>query len=297
MRFLVAGSSGLIGTALTAAIAAHGHEVMVLRRGPPGPLAWDPVQGVIDDRALDGVDAVVNLAGENIGSHRWSRHMRDRILASRTATTALVAERIARCAEPRPTLLNASAVGYYGSRGDEVLIESSGPGRGFLAGVCVQWEAATRAASDAGSRVVNLRTGVVLSARGGALARQLPLFRHGLGGVLGSGKQWVSWISLDDAAGAILHLAGNSSVEGPVNVTAPAPVTNRAFTAALATALGSSARLRVPAPALKAAVGARAAADLLLASQRAVPEKLLASGFAFVHKDLAPALPDILQAE
>ena len=298
MKWLVAGSSGLVGTALVAAVESQGDSVVRLRRSAGGqsPAApadgsalWDPARGELDGDVLGGVDVVVNLAGESIGARRWTREQQERIVSSRESATSLLARRIAERTD-RPTLVNASAVGIYGDGRDVVLTETSPPGQGFLADVCRRWEEATRPAATAGGRVVMARFGVVLSPSGGALAAQLPLFRHGLGGRLGSGDQYVSWVAIGDAVQAIVHLARTAAMEGPVNVTAPEPVTNREFTEALAAVCGKAARLAVPAAALRVRFGSKMAGELLLAGQRVVPERLTASGYVFSFPFLGPAL-------
>ncbi len=302
VKWIVAGSSGLVGTALVAALESAGDVVVRLRRsdakpqatqtGDPSPV-WDPARGVLGDGVLDGADVVVNLAGESIGARRWTRDQKERIVSSRESATSVLARRIAG-QKDKPTLVNASAVGIYGDGGDAVLSEASPPGQGFLADVCRRWEAATLPAVDAGGRVVLARLGVVLSPSGGALAAQLPLFRHGLGGRLGGGAQYVSWVAIGDAVGAIVHLAKNARIDGPVNVTAPEPVTNRQFTEALADVCGKPARLAVPAAALQVRFGSEMARELLLAGQRAVPQRLEETGYAFSFASLRPALGSLL---
>ncbi|HLM96249.1 MAG TPA: TIGR01777 family oxidoreductase, partial [Acidimicrobiales bacterium] len=243
---------------------------------------------------LDGADAVVHLAGAGIGDKRWSATRRQEIVSSRVQSTALLARSLAELDRPPSVLVSASAVGVYGDRGDEELTEASGPGSGFLAELCRAWEDATGRATQAGIRVVRLRSGVVLSAHGGALARQLPLFRLGVGGRLGSGRQWLSWISLADEVGAVLHALDEPSLEGPVNATAPTPVTNRDFTAALGRALHRPAVLAVPGFALRVALGSDLASEMVLAGQRVLPAKLSASGYEFSHADIDTALAALL---
>lgn len=302
MDVVVTGSHGLIGSALAAALAEAGHRVRRLVRGEPGPdeVAWDPARGRLDTGALAGAVggewSVVHLAGESIASGRWTRARRERIRSSRVRGTAALAEALARLPEDRRPrcLLSASAIGIYGERGDETLTERSAPGTGFLAEVCAEWEAATAAAEDAGVRVVHLRTGLVLDRRGGLLARMLVPFRAGLGGRLGSGRQWTSWISIDDEVGAILHLLAASDLAGPVNLTAPAPVTNRELARTLARVLHRPAFLAVPAPVLRLALGREMAAETVLVSQRVVPERLVADGYHFAHAELEDALEDVL---
>lgn len=301
MRVLVSGSSGLIGSTLVVALAGEGHEVIRLARdGTPGAEAgsgrvpWDPRAGVLDLRAVAGIDAIINLSGAGIGDHRWTESYRRNVLESRLGATRLLA-RAAAALEPRPqAFLSASAIGYYGDRGDETLTEESPGGGGFLAGLCRQWEEATAEAEEAGVRTAHLRSGIVLAGNGGALGKQLPLFRFGVGGRLGSGRQWVSWISLRDEVGAIGHvLAG--AVAGPVNLTAPAPVTNADFTRALAAALHRPAVATVPRFALRLALGGQMADEMILASQRVLPTRLEESGYRFTDPELAPALTRLLQ--
>jgi hypothetical protein len=298
----VTGSSGLIGSALVRALRDRGAGVRrVVRRDARGPdeISWHPDRGTIDAARLERVDAVVNLAGETIG-RRWTSARKEGIRASRVRGTALLSRALASLS-PRPrVLVSASAVGFYGSRGSDVLDESSAPGADFLASVCADWEAATHAASDAGIRVVHLRTGMVLSRAGGGLAKLLPLFRLGLGGRMGRGDQWLSWISLDDAVEAIVALLGVESpafgaVAGPVNLVAPEPVTNGEFTRVLAAVLSRPAALAVPRVALELMLG-EMARETVLASQRALPRRLLEAGFEFRYPGLAEALRATLRA-
>jgi uncharacterized protein (TIGR01777 family) len=292
----VTGSGGLIGRALVRRLQEGGHRVRrVVRSGGEGPDAvrWDPMVGTIDASALAGVDAVVNLGGEGIGDHRWTEVQKRRIRDSRVTGTTVLAEAMA-ALEPRPSvLLNASAVGYYGDRGDEVLTEASGPGTGFLSEVVQAWEGATRPAAAAGIRTACFRTGIVLAADGGALAKQLPLFRFGLGGRLGSGTQWLPWIALEDEVGAIVHLL-TADVEGPVNLAAPDPVTNATFTEVLGRVLGRPSFLAVPAFGPRLLLGRELADELLFSSARMVPEKLRASGYQFALPELEGALRSVL---
>ncbi len=272
MRVAIAGASGLIGTALRRRLAGDGHEVIRLERGPGG--------GYTNLGAAAGVDALVNLAGAGIGAHRWTAEYKATLRASRLEATRLLA------GLDVPLLVNASAVGYYGDRGDELLDETSAPGDDFLAVLCRDWEAA---ASSAGGRVVLLRSGMVLSGEGGALRKQLPLFKLGLGGHFGDGRQWVSWISLDDEVAAIVHLL-TAGVAGPVNLTSPNPVRNGELTKALGKALHRPAIPPIPAFAPRLVLGGELVDALLLASQRVVPTRLLESGFTFAHPTLAGAL-------
>ncbi len=297
MRTLVSGSRGFIGRALVAQLQADGHEVhRVVRSGPgPGDAVLDPATSTLDlsrlpGGTLDGVDAVFHLAGEPITPWRWSAAKRERIRASRVVTTSAVARAIAACDGTPPALLAMSAVGYYGSRGDELLDERSAAGTGTLADVCRAWEAATAPASAAGARVVNVRTGVVLGAGGGSLRAQVPLFRAGLGGRLGSGRQWTSWISLADEVGALIHVARDPSIDGPCNATSPEPVRNDELTRRLAAAVGRPARFAMPELVLRIAAGAETTREVLTASQRVTPAVLERTGYTFAHRDIAAAL-------
>jgi uncharacterized protein (TIGR01777 family) len=292
MRVVVSGASGLVGASLTAALRARGDEVSALVRRPPaaGEARWDPAAGSIDAGALEGADAVVHLAGAGIGDKRWSTQRRREIETSRVESTSLLARTMAGLVRPPATMVSASAVGIYGDRGDEELTEDSGLGTGFLARVCRAWEDATEPAATAGVRVVRLRSGVVLSGHGGALARQLPLFRFGIGGRLGSGRQWLSWISLPDEVGAILHALDEPALRGPVNATAPLPVTNVDFTHALGRAMHRPSVVAVPGFALRIALGSGMASEMVLASQRVLPTRLAATGYSFEHTRIDVAL-------
>lgn len=297
MKILISGASGLIGSALAPSLCADGHEVIRLVRAAPRPGAaeihWDPATDSLDPSTLEGLDAVVHLAGENVAEGRWTRRKRARIRDSRVRGTSLLARMLAALAAPPKVLASASAVGYYGSRGDELLDEESPPGDGFLSGVCRDWEAATDPAAAAGVRVVHLRTGMVLSTAGGALAKMLPLFRCGLGGCLADGRQYVSWITLDDVAGAIRHVLLTDSLDGPVNLVAPEPVTNRELTRTLGRILRRPTLLPVPAFVLRAALG-QMADGLLLSSTRVLPRRLLESGHAFGDPKCDPAVERLL---
>jgi len=298
MRIAVSGASGLIGSPLSRRLRADGHEVVPMVRHTPRPgeraIAWDPEAGRLDRAELEGCEVVVHLAGENVFG-RWTDEKMRRIRDSRVQGTKLVSDAIAKLPHPPRVLLAASAIGYYGDRGDEELTERSAPGHDFLAQVAKDWEAATTPASTAGVRVVNLRFGVVLTPGGGALAKLLTPFRLGLGGPVGNGRQYLSWIALDDAMDAILHVLGAESLRGPVNITAPHPVTNREFAKMLGHVLGRPAVVPVPGFALRLAFGTEGA-DMLLSGQRVLPERLLASGFRFQHADLEPALRQLLAA-
>lgn len=284
---VVSGASGMLGTALRNALAARKTPVIQLVRSTPseeGQLQWNPVQGpaISHAVALEGAGAAIHLCGASIAGHRWTAAYRHEMAISRIDSTRALAMILAELTGPPQAFLVASAVGVYGDRGDEVLTEESPAGEGFLADLCVRWETAAEAAEKAGIRVVHLRFGVVLDSRQGALAQMLPIFRTGLGGELGNGRQWMSWISLSDAIRAILYVLDTASLTGPVNVTSPNPVTNAEFTSALARQLGRPAFLSVPAFALKLAFG-EMADEALLASTRAVPEKLNSAGFQFEH--------------
>jgi hypothetical protein len=295
MRISVTGSSGLIGSALVPFLTAQGHEVgrVVRSTTAAGAWRWDPGASHVDAGAVNGVDAVVHLAGETIAAGRWSAARKARIRDSRVRGTRVVAEAVAR-ADPRPkALLCASAMGFYGDRGDERLTEASAPGRGFLSEVSREWEEACAPARDQGVRVVNLRFGIVLSPAGGALAKMLLPFRLGAGGVVGSGKQWWSWVALDDAVGAIQHALVTAGLSGPVNVAAPKPVTNAEFTRTLGRVLARPTLFPVPVFAARLAFGEMADA-LLLASARIVPERLQQTGYGFRHPELEGALRHLL---
>ena len=296
LEVVVTGSHGLIGSELVATLQRAGDTVTRLVRAATGPgdAAWDIGASTIDAAALEGHDAVVHLAGAGIGDHRWSDAYKREVRDSRTRGTALLCETLAKLERPPRVLVSGSAVGWYGDRGDEELSEASGPGRGFLASVVKEWEAATEAASDAGIRVVRLRSGVVLSGKGGALKKQLLPFKLGAGGKLGSGKQWLSWIALDDEIAAILHLIRRETLRGPVNATAPNPVTNAEFTEALGAVLHRPTVATVPRLALKALFGGQMATEMLLAGQRVLPRALEASGFRFGFPRVDEALRAML---
>lgn len=291
MKVLVTGSSGMIGSTLAPFLTTGGHTVIGLRRrgSAESGTAWDPSTGVIDAEAIAGADAIVHLAGENIGAGRWTAERKRRIRASRVGPTRALCEQLAKMPNPPRTLVVASAIGLYGDRGEEWLTESSAPGDGFLADVVGEWEAATAPATAKGIRVINLRFGIILTPRGGALQRMLLPFKLGLGGVVGSGRQYWSWVDIDDVIGAIHHALMNQSLSGPVNVVSPIPVTNREFTRTLARALSRPAIFPLPAPVARLALG-EMADELLLYSARVRPEKLQASSYHFRHPDLEEAL-------
>ena len=297
MKILITGASGLIGSALTSSLTAKGHTIVsAVRREPRrnDEVRWDPKLGTIDANAFDGVDAVIHLAGAGIGDKRWTDAYKKEILESRTLGTKLLADTMASLAVKPKVFLSGSAIGIYGARGDEALTESSSHGTGFLADVCRDWEAAAAPATAAGIRTVFLRTGIVLTPRGGALKKQLPLFKLGLGGKFGNGKQWQSWISLDDEVNAIIHLL-TSHVSGAVNLTAPQPVTNAEFTKTLAGVVARPALLPIPSFGPKLLLGADLADALLFTGQRVVPNVLQNDGFAFAHPTLDVALRALLK--
>jgi uncharacterized protein (TIGR01777 family) len=297
MKVLLSGSSGLVGSALIPFLTDAGHQLVRLVRSQPkdeaSEVRWDPGAGDIDAGGLKGVDAAVHLAGESIAAGRWTAAKKDRILESRVKGTRLLAETLAGLEQRPKALVSASAVGYYGDRGEEALSEESASGSAFLSEVCRQWEAATEPAAGAGIRVVNLRFGVMLSTAGGALPRLLTPFRLGVGGRLGSGKQFMPWIALDDVTAALLHALTTETLHGPVNAVAPQAVTNREFTKTLGRVLGRPTLFPMPACAARLAFG-QMADELLLASQRVEPAKLLASGYRFRFPELEGALRHLL---
>lgn len=294
MRVLVSGARGLVGSALAGALRADGGEVVSLTRRAAGPdeIAWEPEGGRLDPRGLEGFDAVVHLAGEPIAA-RWTPARKRTIRSSRVAGTRLLAERLAALDRPPGALVAVSAVGIYGDRGDERLDETSPPGEGFLPEVCRAWEAASAPAAGRGIRVVQPRLGIVLAPRGGALARLLPLFRLGLGGPLGDGRAWWSWVALDDVVAVLARACADPALAGPVNLVAPAPVRNAAFARTLGRVLGRPALLPTPAFALRAAFG-EMAREALLASARVEPARLAAAGHVFRYPDLEGALRHLL---
>ena len=292
----ITGASGLIGSALADSLTRSGHRVVrLVRNGASGPdtLAWNPTSGSIDSERLRGVDAVVHLAGAGIGDRRWTPAYKREILESRTRSTSLLAGVLADLSDGPRVLLSGSAIGIYGESETATFTEDSSHGSGFLADVCAQWEAATQAAQTAGVRVAHLRTGIVLSPKGGALRKLLPIFKVGAGGRMGTGRQWQSWISIDDEVSAIRHLL-ESSVTGPVNLTAPRPVTQKEFARTLARVLSRPAFLPVPSFGPRLVLGGELADALLFTGQRVLPGVLEASGFAFAHPDLEGALRSLL---
>lgn len=297
MKILVSGSYGLIGSALVPALAVRGHDILRLVRMPtpssPDHITWDPGTGRIEMSALQGIDAVVHLAGESIAAGRWTEAKKARIRESRVLGTRTIAEALARLRQRPSALVCASATGYYGDRGAEILVEDSAPGAGFLAEVVRAWEAAATPAREAGIRVVHLRSGVVLSRAGGALARLLPVFRLGLGGRLGSGRQFMPWIAIDDEVEAVVHALTRDDLRGPVNLSSPHPVTNQEFATTLGQVLRRPTLFAVPAAMLRLALGE--VAGELLASQRVHPARLLGAGYAFRYLELGDALRHLLE--
>lgn len=294
MHVVVSGASGMIGSALRPLLESSGHRVTPLVRGDDrSGIRWDPYEPSIDAAALEGCDAIVHLSGERIKAGRWTTRHKRAVLESRTRTTRFLARTLAGLSSPPSVMVSASAVGYYGDRGDEELTEDADAGRGFLADLCVAWEAAAAPAQDAGIRVVHPRSGLVLGAGAGLLPAFILPGRLAVVGRLGSGRQWMSWITLDDETRAFVHLL-ESDVSGPVNLAAPNPVTNREFTATLARVLGRPKLPPAPAFAIKLGVGREAAEEAALVSQRVVPAKLEGSGFEFVHTELEPALRSVL---
>ncbi|MGH9185397.1 MAG: TIGR01777 family oxidoreductase [Acidimicrobiales bacterium] len=294
MRVAVTGSTGLIGTALVTALRGEAHDVVRVVRGEMGPtdeatIRWDPAHGAIDEAGLEGVDAVVHLAGANIGGRRWNDAYRREILESRTRGTALISEAVAGLTRRPAVLISASGINYYPDGGDEKLTEASGPGHSFLSELCKKWEAATAFADAAGVRVVRIRTAPVIAGHDGFLPRMRRLFQFGLGGRLGSGRQWMSWIALDDEVAAIRFLL-DATVSGPVNLASPHPVTNREFTKTLARVLRRPAFVPVPAFGPRLVLGREMADELLFTSLRVEPAALTEAGYQFRYPELEPAL-------
>ncbi|MFD9006429.1 TIGR01777 family oxidoreductase [Streptomyces sp. NPDC059582] len=292
-RIAVAGASGLIGSALVRSLTADGHEVVrLVRRAARGgdEVCWDPSERYVNTAGLDGCDAVVNLAGAGVGDRRWTQAYKKRIHDSRVLGTTALAEAVAALDRPPRVFVNGSAIGFYGDTGDRVADEDTPAGRGFLPELCVEWEAAAAPAREAGVRTVFPRTGLVVARGGGAWGRLFPLFKAGLGGRLGDGRQYWSYISLHDEVAAIRHLLDRDDLSGPFNLTAPQPLTNREITAAMGRVLHRPTLFTVPEPVLRTALGELA--DDVLGSQRVVPKRLLESGFAFAF----PGIEDAVRA-
>jgi uncharacterized protein len=295
---VISGAHGLIGAALWTSLRADGHRVLRLRRGgvtEDDEIGWDPLAGRIDAPALEGVDAVVHLAGEGIGERRWTDEQKQRIRDSRVRGTSVLAAAVASREHKPRVFVSASAIGYYGNRGDELLTERSPAGDDFLAGVCRAWEAETQPADDAGVRTVKMRTGIVLAEEAGVLPRLLLPFKLGIGGKQGSGKQWMSWITLDDEIAAIRAVIDDERFRGPINLTAPNPVTNHEFAQTLGRVLHRPAILPTPMLPLKLRFGPELVETLLLVSQRVQPAELEANGFGFQFPVLEPALEAIIR--
>lgn len=297
MKILITGSHGLVGSALEPALANAGHTVIRMIRPPMKPdekkILWDPQVGYVDKDKLEGFDVVVHLAGENIAAGRWTVEKKARIRDSRVKGTRLLAETLSGLKHKPKILASASAIGFYGSRGTEVMNEKSSPGSGFLAGVCTEWEAAAEPAREAGINVVYLRFGIILSPKGGALARMLMPFKLGVGGKIGSGFQYMSWVSINDAVNAILYVLNNKNLSGPLNIVSQQPVTNLEFTTALGKVLSRPTVFPLPAFAAKIALG-EMANELLLSSTCVIPSRLVRSGFTFKHNNIEEALRSML---
>jgi uncharacterized protein (TIGR01777 family) len=296
MKILVSGSHGLVGSALVNSLRSDGHEVFGLVRRAPhseSEVEWYPERGSLALARLEGMDAVVHLAGESIAEGRWNDEKKQRIRESRVKGTTVLSEALSNLKRPPKTLISASAIGYYGSRGDLILTEQSAAGNDFLAGVCVEWERATETASTQGIRTVLARFGIILSVDGGALKKMLPPFRMGVGGRIGTGQQWMSWIALDDVIAGLTFALNNDSLQGPVNFVAPNPVRNAEFTKTLGKALSRPTLFPIPAFGVRLVFGEMAEA-LLLASQRVEPGRLNSTGYQFQHARLADALRQVL---
>jgi uncharacterized protein (TIGR01777 family) len=293
MKILISGSSGLIGGAATTALKSDGHNVVHLIRpgkaANPGDVQWDPMRATVDVAGLEGLDVVIHLSGAGIADGRWTEERKQLLRSSRIDTTRVLVDSLSRLKQKPRLLIVASAIGYYGDRGDEILTESSTTGTDFLALVCRDWEAEASRAAERGIRTVMLRTGVVLSGKGGALPKMLTFFKLGVGGHLGSGQQWMSWIAIEDVVGIIRHVLANEQVSGPVNVVAPNPVRNEEFTRLLAGMLHRPAIFPAPAFVLHLAMGEMADA-VLLSSDRVKPDRMLAAGYKFRFEILEPAL-------
>jgi uncharacterized protein (TIGR01777 family) len=295
MKIAIAGASGLVGSALIPFLEHDGHTITRIVRSAPraGEIEWHPNQDELNSKDFEGFDVIINLAGENIAAGRWTDDQKRKIRDSRVNGTHLLSEAIAKLAPKAKVFVCASATGIYGDRGDETLDEQSESGGGFLAGVCREWEKASEPASRVGVRVVNLRFGPIIAREGGMLAKLLTPFKMGMGGKVGSGKQFISWVGLDDAVRAVMLAIKDESIRGPLNVVAPNPVTNEDFTRALGHVLNRPTALAMPAFAARLAFG-EMADEMLLASQKVMPKKLIGAGFEFKHPKLEPTLKDLL---
>ena len=296
MKFLISGSSGLIGSALASAFGAAGHEIVRLvrhRSGQPGNVVWDPLGESMEPAPLEGVDVVVHLSGESLADGRWTNAKKKRFWDSRVCSTSLLSKTLAQLQRQPSLMISASAVGFYGDRGEEILTEDSPAGTGFVADLCREWEGASAVVAAAGVRVIHMRLGIVLARNGGALPKMLTPFRLGLGGIIGSGRQFVGWIALEDVVGAVMHLIDRSQLAGAVNFVAPQEVTNRQLTKTLGRVLHRPTLIAIPALAAQIAFG-EMANELLLASARVTPRRLLDDGFVFAYPQLQAALEHAL---
>lgn len=295
MDVAISGSTGLIGTAFVAALEKRGDRAIRIVRSDPtnGEIGWKPDAGTIDASGLEGIDAVVNLSGESLGNKRWTSSQKAELESSRIGTTALLATTLATLERKPTAYLSGSAIGIYGDRGNEALTEESEVGSTYLADLAQRWEEATAPAEAAGIRVCHLRTGVVLSPDGGAVKESLLPFKLGLGGRIGSGKQYWSWVSIDDQVGAMLHLLDHPEIRGPVNITGPNPATNAEYTKAFGDAIGRPTLIPTPTVALYIKLGKEATEEMLLASAKVLPQKLLDSGYAFRHETVDEAFTEL----
>lgn len=298
MKILLSGSSGLIGKELLSCLENLGHHVICLRRDrqklKENTIFWDPEKGILDSSAVENFDAVIHLAGENIAARRWNEKQKQRILDSRIKGTTLLTQALCQIKNPPKVFISASAVGFYGDRGSELCTEETSCGSGFLANVCRQWESATKPVIERDIRTINLRTGIVLSTKGGALKKMLTPFKFGLGGKLGSGNQYMSWISIDDALNIILYVLINESIKGPINVVAPLSVTNAELTDTLGKVLHRPTLFNVPAFALNMIFGEEMSKECLLSSTRVEPLRLIQAGYPFLYPELGSALKHLL---